>query len=384
MNRIFLLAIFIVKVTLFAFWPVSVFADSSLNGRWLDYFDEGDSIRIEQGVKVTTRKPEERAGSYLKTGLWTWDLSNTSMSFRIKVSDWKSVSILTLMVGNGLKFEKSALIDIRRRFINPPNNEWIEVNIPFSSWSRDGNIDWTKVDSFLVTIADNGAQRVTVEIANIKYRKQSPTSGVISLTFDDGEIDTLKAASVLAKYRIPATAFIDPLVIGTDKFMSSDDIKALAAAGWDIGGHRIGNLNQLSNDDLIKHATDVSNYLQTLGVNGQNLYALPNGFRTEKTVNALSEKFRFIFNIDGMNNDAKVIIRKNINRQSIDKHTSLALAKSWVDAAKNGEWVIINFHTFSDTWEKEEDWSIADFTSLIEYINSQNIPILTVSEKINE
>lgn len=381
MNRIFLALIFAVKVTLFSLWPVSVFADSTLNGRWLDYFDEGDSVRIEQGVKVTTRKANERAGAYLKTGLWTWDMANTSMSFRIKVSDWKNVSILTLMVGNGLKFERSAIVDIRRRFINPPSNEWIEVNIPFSAWTSN-NVDWAKVDSFLVTVADSGDARVTVQIANIKYRKQSPKSGAISLTFDDGEIDTMKAASVLAKYRIPATAFIDPSVIGTDKFVTKEDVKSLIDAGWDIGGHRIGNLNLLNDAELSKHVSDVADYLETLGAHGQNLYALPNGFRNEKTINVLAEKFRFIFNIDGMNNDANVIIRKNINRQSIDKHTSLALAKSWVDAAKNGEWVIINFHTFSDTWEKEEDWSIADFTSLIEYINSQNIPILTVSEKL--
>ena len=55
-------------------------------------------------------------------------------------------------------------------------------------------------------------------------------------------------------------------------------------------------------------------------------------------------------------------------------------AKTWVDAAVRGEWVIINFHTFSDTWEKEEDWSVADVDALLAYIKEQGIEVKPISK----
>ena len=70
----------------FSGWVV---ADTTLNGRWLDYFEEGDSVRVDRGVAVTTRVAGAKAGAYLKTGLWTWNLERSSLSFRVKVSEWK-------------------------------------------------------------------------------------------------------------------------------------------------------------------------------------------------------------------------------------------------------------------------------------------------------
>jgi hypothetical protein len=76
-------------------------------------------------------------------------------------------------------------------------------------------------------------------------------------------------------------------------------------------------------------------------------------------------------------------VAHNINRHSIDKHTSLDLAKKWIDDAKfNGEWVVINFHTFSDDWKLEEDWTLADFTDLLEYIKEQQLNVLPLSKVI--
>ena len=373
-------SIFVIFFAL-GFYLAPANADTNINGRWLDYFEEGDSLRQDGGVKVTTIKPKEKAGAYLKTGFWTWNLEKSSLSFKVKVSNWNDAYIVTLLVGNGLKFDNAATFDAKRHFINPPNNEWVEVSVPPSAWDIAGDIDWKNIDSILVSVADTGNKRITVEIADIKVVPMTKTSGVVSFCIDDGLIDTMQAFTIMERMKIRGTVFIDVKEISNKGFISSAQLGDLNAAGWDIGGHNMGILTKYSAEDLSKNLNDTSKYLKERNFQGSNLYALPNGGRNSSIIQELSKNFNFIFNIDGMSNNQNHLVKTNINRHSIDKHTSLALAKKWIDdAMTNNEWVIINFHTFSDTWEKEEDWTIEDFKSLMEYVISSNIPVMTISE----
>lgn len=375
-----LITLLTLKFLLFV-WPGLAYADGfSVNGRWLDYFEEGDSYRTEQGVVVTTRVPGEKAGAFVKTGLLKWDFNNSSVTFRVKVSDWKEVSTLSLIVGNGTKFERAATIDIKTRIINPSNNEWLQINAPFSAWSIEGDIDWTKIDNVLFSVADKGNERITAQLSGLVVQKQ-PSLGAISITIDDGLVDTITAADLLAKRNVAGTAFIDVDTIGQPGYISESDVQRLIDSGWQIGGHRIGRLSQLSQPELSAHVERTYGYLTQHAIKTFE-YALPNGARSEAITQTLSERFTYIHNIDGMSNDGYSAIPTNINRHSIDKHTSLALAKTWVDAAKRGEWVVINFHTFSDTWIREEDWSVADVEALLDYVIEQQVPIITTAEAV--
>lgn len=365
---------------LFLTWPV--FADSSINGRWLDYYEEGDSTRIDKGVSLKTKEGQKRVGAYIKTGLWTWDLSDSILTFRIKISNWRDVDTAILVVSSsGLKFEKAATFNIKQRLIGTPNDEWVEISVPKSAWVIDGDIDWSKVNSFLFAVADLGYKRIDAEIANIKVSKiEKHQEAFITISIDDGLKDTNDVFGVMQKFGYPGTAFIDVEKIDQDGYVKRSDLFAMLINGWDISGHRIGNLKQLNQDELKEHSKKAFDYLQSLGSPGAKQYALPNGARNVNISNALFENFDFIFNIYGMSNDSQTVLTSSINRQSVDKHTSLALAKKWVDdAIANKEWLIINFHTFSDDWKNEEDWSLEDFTSLLEYIQSKNVKVMSAS-----
>lgn len=356
-------------------------ADTNLNGRWLDYFEEGDSLRQDGGVKVTTVKSQEKAGAYLKTGLWTWNLEKSSISFKIKVSNWNEARIITLLVGNGLSFENAATFDVKRRFIGASPDEWVEVVVPPSAWDIEGTVDWKHIDSVLISVSDLGNHRISVQVADIKVVPMKNSKAVASISFDDGLSDTMTGAMIMSKYNFAGTAFIDVTKINNPEFITEFDVKSLNVLGWDIGGHNMGKLTQMSPYDLSYHVSATVTYLNNHHTKGSNLYALPNGARSENVLKAVSAAFPYIFNIDGMSNDSSNIIPLNINRHSIDKHTSLALAKTWIDnAIANNEWVIINFHSFSANWEKEEDWTIEDFIALLEYIKLTGIEVKTISE----
>ncbi|MBG6223806.1 peptidoglycan/xylan/chitin deacetylase (PgdA/CDA1 family) [Arthrobacter sp. CAN_A2] len=62
---------------------------------------------------------------------------------------------------------------------------------------------------------------------------------VVSLTFDDGNADQLIAAQTLNRYGLKGTFYVNSGTIDTAGFLSLSDLRTLAAAGHEIGGHTV-------------------------------------------------------------------------------------------------------------------------------------------------
>ncbi len=59
----------------------------------------------------------------------------------------------------------------------------------------------------------------------------------VSLTFDDGDADNFAILPVLQQYSLHATFYIPSGLVGKPNYMTWDQLKALQAAGNEIGGH---------------------------------------------------------------------------------------------------------------------------------------------------
>ncbi len=62
---------------------------------------------------------------------------------------------------------------------------------------------------------------------------------VVSLTFDDGNADQLIAAQTLNKYGLKGTFYVNSGTTDTAGYLSLADLRALSAAGHEIGGHTV-------------------------------------------------------------------------------------------------------------------------------------------------
>lgn len=355
---------------------------TTLSSRWHSYYEENDTVPTPNGIQTTTQVANTKAGAYTKTGLLKWDLYHKSLTFSLKVSDWNAVKVLSLVAGNDAKFAQSATIDLKTRIVNPTSNDWMHISIPFSAWVVDTTIDWKTVDNLLLVIEDNGISRVSVELTDLRVHNQ-PKQGAISFTIDDGLSDTMKLASVLKEFSYTGTAFLDVSKIGQPGYITESDVSALLADGWQIGGHKIGKLTNLLPNDMTEHVEYTRAYLQHRGIKTFE-YALPNGARSDPIIKQLANAFEYIHNIDGMSNGATSIVASNINRHSIDRHTSLQQVKDWIMAANDGEWVILNFHSFSDDWKLEEDWAIGDVRHVLEFVQTMNIPVVNTNTAIQQ
>lgn len=64
---------------------------------------------------------------------------------------------------------------------------------------------------------------------------------VVSLTFDDGNVDQLAAAASMNTYGIDGTFFVVSGYVGAAGYFTRADLASLAAAGHEIGGHSVNH-----------------------------------------------------------------------------------------------------------------------------------------------
>ena len=75
----------------------------------------------------------------------------------------------------------------------------------------------------------------------IKEGASLPPRPVI-ITFDDGDISVYETAfPIMGKYGLTGVAYIVGNYMDTDGYMSAEQIKELAAAGWEVGSHSMNH-----------------------------------------------------------------------------------------------------------------------------------------------
>ncbi|MGE5285719.1 MAG: polysaccharide deacetylase family protein [Micromonosporaceae bacterium] len=96
-----------------------------------------------------------------------------------------------------------------------------------------------------------------------------PTTGgtVVSLTFDDSDADQMQAARIMRTYGITGTFYIISGAIGAPGYMTMGDLRTLAAAGDEIGGHTVSHLSlpQISLAEARRQVCDSRNVLRGWG-----------------------------------------------------------------------------------------------------------------------
>lgn len=85
---------------------------------------------------------------------------------------------------------------------------------------------------------------------------------VVSLTFDDGNVDQLLGVGILDRYDLDGTFFVQSGALNTDGYLSTGDLTRLSAAGHEIGSHTTGHvdLSTVSKDEAVRQVcTDRAN-----------------------------------------------------------------------------------------------------------------------------
>ncbi|HEY8466687.1 MAG TPA: polysaccharide deacetylase family protein [Solirubrobacterales bacterium] len=104
-----------------------------------------------------------------------------------------------------------------------------------------------------------------------------PAPGLAAVTFDDGMLDNLTtAAPILAELGAPATVYVQTGAIGQpnpwmdpaagERMMTAEELRELAALGWEIGGHTVTHpdLSKLDRDECVAEMARGKEELETI------------------------------------------------------------------------------------------------------------------------
>ena len=112
-----------------------------------------------------------------------------------------------------------------------------------------------------------GYQTISVEllVRAIKEGAELPPKPII-LTFDDGsETVFTNALPILQKYGFTGNAYIVYNYVGINAYMNAEQIRALYAAGWEIGSHSLSHVDlTVRTDRQIDEIVDSRTKLQAL------------------------------------------------------------------------------------------------------------------------
>jgi len=354
---------------------------------WDDWDNVGDfswsTTDYKEGIGslVITTQSSSRSAIYKTLTGSELDLVNKDIRVLVKCSNWSAVNQATLRFASDLwSISDSFIINFKSRLINAPNDEWIEVVVPIAGTEFEGNVDLNRLDMAFITLQDDGSERVSMKINVVDTIHKSPNSAVC-ICFDDGKEELMPSKAIMDDAGFKGTLFIDPDYIGESGFITKSQLDSFSSNGWSIGGHRMGILTALTEEQLNNHFNSVKNYLQTNNYLGSNLYAYPNGaFNDEIFESLLSHNFKYGFNINGYIQPLSYVSNTSVNRHSIDKWTTQEMVKNWIDQAEeNGGVCILNFHKLVDTLVDGEDWLTSDFEDIIDYLVDNNINVQELS-----
>jgi peptidoglycan/xylan/chitin deacetylase (PgdA/CDA1 family) len=97
---------------------------------------------------------------------------------------------------------------------------------------------------------DWGYTTITTELLlkSIKEGADLPPRPIL-ITFDDGHLNNYTAAfPIMQKYGFTGVLYIVGNYMGAENYMNADQIKEMAAAGWEIGSHTMSHADLTSLD----------------------------------------------------------------------------------------------------------------------------------------
>lgn len=220
---------------------------------------------------------------------------------------------------------------------------------------RDGKKAGSRVSSFipglfLLSMAVLSAC-APVKPAPTPTRTLKPI--IVSLTFDDGDADNFALLPLFQQYGLHGTFYIPSGLVGKKNYMTWDQLKALQAAGNEIGGHsldhtRLGGLDTPSlkheicddRQNLVDHGFSPVAFAYPFGNYDDNVKAMVSqcGYAGARTINGGPQRFPLTdpFAVRAM--------------PYVVSDTDLAKIQRYVNGSRSegADWVVLIFHHVCD------------------------------------
>jgi peptidoglycan-N-acetylglucosamine deacetylase len=101
----------------------------------------------------------------------------------------------------------------------------------------------------------------------------------VTTSWDDDDGSGLRVADLLSRYGLTGTFYVPTARLGRDPFLTADDLRSLAAAGFEIGGHTVSHaiLPGLSAEELAREIGECKTVLEQILGTEITMFCYPKG-----------------------------------------------------------------------------------------------------------
>ncbi len=234
-----------------------------------------------------------------------------------------------------------------------------------------------KIDSSLVDIPKN--------VIPTNY-----TGAVVTFIDDDATLATINNWKVIADAKgikinlaVITSKVGGSAVYGGYRFLTLTELKSLQSEGFEIVSHSETHphLELISDAQL---DAEMKNSLEWIKANGfgqlENAIVEPYGYFSAiddlRIKNIIRKYYQYGINVNNKNNPSP-IDNFHINRIHSDARDLVGLKSALDEAIINGSWVVVLSHC----WDSAH-WDSTKVSDFIDYIQSKNVPIMTVSDAV--
>lgn len=208
---------------------------------------------------------------------------------------------------------------------------------------------------------------------------------ILTFSFDDGYSELVPfALDLFNNYNISGTVAIISDLIGQTyegyPLMNTDQISALASAGWEIASHSATHpyLTQVDALQLNYEVRMSKEKLETYGFK-INVFVVPFGAYDGRVQNQVSQYY-YSCRPSIWGENTQPIDKYNLKSKWVLNTTSFDEMKSWVDSAvANDAWLIIMLHHINHP-EREYNISYENLRNIIEYSITAGMDIKNISD----
>ena len=223
---------------------------------------------------------------------------------------------------------------------------------------------------------------------------------IVTTSWDDGHHDDLKVAELLAARKLRGTFYVTSGGLGESSRLAADEVRGLAAAGFEIGGHTVSHpvLTEIGQHSLRQEVVDCKAELEAILGSELASFAYPKGkfnaavvrevkragFRCARGVRMLSfacsfPPFEMPVTIQAHPHRWPAYCKNLIKRGEI-----VALARSSIMIGKSANWVELGkalfdcalseggaWHLVGHSWETERQNGWSELQEMLDYVSER-------------
>lgn len=337
-----------------------------------------------------------------RSNFGTFDLTGKVIRVLLKVTNLAHMNTLRILLGN-TNFTSFYLQDLQGSLAQPGDyveeGKWMWVSIPWNPQPNGTPNRAAITDMRIAWFDDATGQLVKVQVDSIQIVPATHAAfpnGVITLTFDDFPVAQYTIARAkMDQYGYAGTAYGILDRLDTAGNLTTAQLRNLERINnWEIAAHartsdshnRSGGFTSLTAGQLDEEMIAVKSWLNVNGFKGADHYAYPQGLYNQTVLDAVSRYHRTGRLISAPRANELLPPVDYLKLRAWSANNDVPAMQGVIDAAKaQGSWGIITFHDIvtGTVSTPGTQTSQTNFNTMIDYINTQGVPVRTMTEVLN-